>query len=653
MKHIKIFIITTLALISFSKLFAKDIPVLVISPGKSIQSESVVGSTVEVVTSDDIENSSQNGIAHIIEDFTTSTNLFQAGGMGTNVGIQLRGIEKRYSTVYIDGVKMLDPSSADGSFYLENVMKTGIERVEVLRGVQSSLYGGNAIGGAINIFTKKGREGKHSDFSIETASADTKNISYSMDGDDGKFSYFLGGSNLVTDGISAMSDNQEEDGYKNNSIIGNMGYKISDNFRLENSFRLADSYAEYDQVAAASNDKDTFTDNLEASGSIKLIHENNKFKNTLAFNKLQIERATESQATAGTVKRETYFGYRDGINYLGEYNFSLDNKIVYGVDAEFDAARYKKSFAGNDPVLHDEAIISQYFDYQFRPFEKLYSTFGLRSDDHTTVGRKTSGRATVAYQLDGNSKIRSSLGSGVRFPALYDYRFGSSNLVSQGSTLEDLQSERGNSFDLGYDTYLDNLDLGLNITYFNVVQKNSIESGDENGWVQRNGVGRNTSEGVELSGNWKPTSKDYSLGLGYTFTDSYDGQTCDAHHRDAWSDNECRVEGSAVSQAKVRVPRHALQAKVNYSFSPKFTTSLKGKYRSETRDFGNDNDPNGGWTDAILTDYYTFDLNGNYKIFDGYDLNFGISNLLDEEYYQAYDYSAPGRAFTVKLKRAL
>ena len=110
------------------------------------------------------------------------------------------------------------------------------------------------------------------------------------------------------------------------------------------------------------------------------------------------------------------------------------------------------------------------------------------------------------------------------------------------------------------------------------------------------------------------------------------------------------MEGSAVSTAKVRVPRHALQARVNYSFSPKFKTSLKGKYRSETRDFGNAND---SWTDAILTDYYTFDLNGSYKIFDGYDLNFGISNILDEEYYQAYDYSAPGRAFTVKLKRAL
>ena len=61
---------------------------------------------------------------------------------------------------------------------------------------------------------------------------------------------------------------------------------------------------------------------------------------------------------------------------------------------------------------------SQFFDYQFRPFENLYSTFGLRSDEHSSTGRKASGRTTLAYKLDGNNKIRSSLGSGIRFPSL-------------------------------------------------------------------------------------------------------------------------------------------------------------------------------------------------------------------------------------------
>ena len=139
----------------------------------------------------------------------------------------------------------------------------------------------------------------------------------------------------------------------------------------------------------------------------------------------------------------------------------------------------------------------------------------MRSDDHSTVGRKTSGRTTVAYQLDGNSKIRSSLGAGVRFPALYDYSYGSSTIVDKGGTLEEIQSERGLSFDFGYDTYLDNLDLGLSMTLFKTKQKNSILNNARTEWVQMNATGINTSEGIELSGNWRPVNKKISLNFDY------------------------------------------------------------------------------------------------------------------------------------------
>ena len=79
-------------------------------------------------------------------------NYFRSGGYGTISGIQLRGLPKRYSTVYIDGVKMSDPSSSDNSFYFSNIMNSSIKNVEVLRGSQSSMYGSGAIGGAINIY---------------------------------------------------------------------------------------------------------------------------------------------------------------------------------------------------------------------------------------------------------------------------------------------------------------------------------------------------------------------------------------------------------------------------------------------------------------------------------------------------------------------
>jgi outer membrane receptor for ferrienterochelin and colicin len=240
--------------------------------------------------------------------------------------------------------------------------------------------------------------------------------------------------------------------------------------------------------------------------------------------------------------------------------------VFDGIDSEFDASRYPRDFGQGANHKHDESIISQYFDFQFRPFEKLYSTFGLRSDRHSTVGRKTSGRTTVAYQLNGNSKIRSSLGAGVRFPALYDYAYGYSTIVDKDGTLEELQSERGLSFDLGYDIYLNNLDLGLSTTLFKTKQKNSILNNARTEWVQMNATGINTSQGIELSGYWKPVDKKISLNFGYTFTDSYDAATCDPDEMNSYLDGECHDRGSKVDSAKVRVPRHAIHHQGKNSF---------------------------------------------------------------------------------------
>ena len=159
LKLTKILIIFLLTLLFFNKSFSNDVPVIVISPGKTPQSKGTVGSTVTVIDGETIRNSNEIFLGAIIDKESGSTNTFQDGGHGTNMGIQLRGLEKRYSTVYIDGVKMSDPSTPDNSFYFQNIMKESIDRVEVLKGNQSSLYGPNAIGGTIHIFTKKGKPG--------------------------------------------------------------------------------------------------------------------------------------------------------------------------------------------------------------------------------------------------------------------------------------------------------------------------------------------------------------------------------------------------------------------------------------------------------------------------------------------------------------
>ena len=78
----------------------------------------------------------------------------------------------------------------------------------------------------------------------------------------------------------------------------------------------------------------------------------------------------------------------------------------------------------------------------------------------------------------------------------------------------------------------------------------------------RNASSVNTSEGIELQSQWSPLGKKYDLGLNYTFTNTFDANTCSEDHKNAYSDNECRHTGSAVAMAKVRVPRHALSTKL-------------------------------------------------------------------------------------------
>ena len=536
---------------------------------------------------------------------------------------------------------MNDPSTSDNSFYAQDIMKHSIDRVEILKGSQSSLYGANAIGGTINIFTKKGREGKHSNIEVSAGNNNTKSIFYSLDGADDKIDYYIGLNKFETGGISAMNDNDEKDSYRNDGINANLGYKISNNLKVENSLRYFDSFLNYDEVNNTRTDLNNSTDNTEVHYSLRFINEKDKFKNTVIYNKSYIERNTTgylADTGTGNSGYETYYGYRDAINFLGEYNFNLDNRIVYGLDNEFDAAKYPDG--ANNKLYSDEAIYSQFLDYQFRPLEKLYATIGIRQDTHTTVSRsETTHRATIAYQLDNNSKIRASYGTGVRFPALYDYFYGDVILHK-----EDLKAEKGESFDIGYETYLDKLNLGLNISLFKLKQTDPIVGQARTSWKQMNASGTNESEGIEFSTNWKPEDV-INIGFNYTFTDSFDSATCENPGKASY---ECFHEGTQVDQAKVRVPKHAFNASINYDASKNLKHSLLVKYSGERRDVGN---VNNGYADVILKEYILFDIASSYNLWDSYKIDFSLRNIFDEGYEQAYEYSGMERAINFDIRK--
>ena len=630
-------LLLTFLFLKYSIVQAKDIPVIVISAGKSLQSKSNVGSDVEVIDNKTIENSNEYFIGDILDNKLNGINYNQSGGYGTVSGIQLRGQPKRYTTVYIDGVKVSDPSTPSNDYYFNNLMSGSIDRVEILKGAQSSLYGSGALAGTVQLFSKKGQEGHNKDVNISTGSFNTQKVDLSFDGKSNDYDYFLGFTNFTTDGQSAMNDNSEKDGYRSDNLTMNYGYNFNENVRIENYLYYNDSLLEYDSVNKTQNDIEA-SDDQQASYTGRLIFDSGNLKNILSYNNTYSLRNITGNAP------KNYYGYRDAINLLSEYNFSLDNKIVFGVDNEFDAAELKDYYTDSKYSKSDEAIYSQYFDLQLRPGEKTYATFGVRRDDHTTVGDYYTGRITLAHKLDDKTKLRTNLGTSVRFPSLYTLHHG--NVLTNKDIIK---AETGKSIDIGVDKFFPEYNFNLSATTFFLEYKNDIK-----GWASNSGgIGekyysgggnyalnntnaKTESYGLELQTNWKP-SDNYILGFGYTRTESYDGATCD------------NPDGSCIDEMNVRVPRHQINLVGTKNINNNLSHTLKLKYVGERRDFGN---VNNSFKDVILSDYMIVDLVTKYKLFDTYNLNISAKNILKKGYSEAYQYKSPGRSFNFMLKKS-
>ncbi len=631
------YLILFLTFTNFTNLLAKDIPVIVISPGKTLQSKGTVGSDVEVVDSNIISNSGELFIGDILDGNLNGLNYFQQGGYGTVSGIQLRGQPKRYSTVYIDGVKVSDPSTPSNDYYFNNLISGSIDRIEVLKGAQSSLYGSGALAGTIQLFSKKGREGHNKDFNVSSGSFGSQKVDLSFDGKYDNYDYFIGFTNFSTDGESAMRDNSENDGYRSDSLTMNYGYNFNENFRLENYFYYNDSLLEYDSVNVTQNDIEA-TDDQQAIYTARLVNDNGDLKNTLSYNNTYVLRNVTGNS------KKNYYGYRDAINWVSEYNFDLDNRIIFGLDNEFDKAELYNWYTNDAYSESDEAIYSQYFDLQLRPKENTYTTFGLRRDYHTTAEDYYTGRATIAYKLDNNTKLRSNLGTSVRFPSLNSFNHGNRLKIK-----ENLKAETGKSIDIGIDKFLPKNNINFSATTFFLEYKNDIKGwqshteGVGGSWALDNSSSKTESYGLELQTDWKPNDF-YALALGYTRTESYDGTTCD-------NPDATGGPGSAKcnDEMNVRVPRHQINFSGSNVLNNNLTQTIKFKYVGERRDYGNTNN---NFEDVILSNYFTADYILNYKIFDSYNLNISARNITDQRYSEAYEYKAPGRSFNFMIGRS-
>ncbi|MDC6465627.1 TonB-dependent receptor [Pelagibacteraceae bacterium] len=634
-KKLKASILSLILVFSSNQVFADDVPVIVISPSKTTQSVSTVGTSVTVLNENFFQNSNELFLGDVLKGNSNSVNFFSNGGPGQTSAIQLRGMPKRYSTVYIDGVKMSDPSSVSNDYDFNHILTSQISRVEILKGNQSSIYGSGAVGGTINITTKKGEPGLQKNIQYNNASHGTHNLSLGLSGADEANNFYVGLERFQTDGMSAMTHNDEKDRYRNNSLVAKYGRKLSEQIKFESNVRVAETYMQYDkETATATADHAEEVDAVQSSAHISLLYEPNaKFNNKLTLANTYVKRIYAAAPSSGNTQQDDYYGDRYALSYSGGYNFNLDNSIVFGVESEHDEIQYDKNLAGLKEA-HAYAT-SSYFDLQSRVTNNIYATFGSRFDEHKHAGNEDSHRATLAYLFDNKStKLKTSYGTGMRFPSLFELNF----LNSFNSSMA---AESSESFDFGIEKSFSSSGLSFDATYFNIKYTDALEGwkGPKADWSTNNFPGVIKSQGLELDSKWLKSDQ-LNFGLNYTYTSTYDGAEQD----------DPDMNASYFMTQMVRVPRHLINLKTNMKIPgyKNLDLSLNTKWSDDARDYGNGNRT---WRDERLDDYLVNDLSIKYNLFNTYNLFFDINNILDEKYETVRDYSQMDRSYNFGIRR--
>jgi vitamin B12 transporter len=632
-------ILIFLTLIFTNKLYANDIPILVISPSKTLQSASNVGTSLTVLNEKDLENSNRSFLGESLDSLTTGLNFFQTGGAGSQMGIQLRGLPKAYSTVYVDGVKKSDATTPKNDFYFDDILTGQVSRVEILKGNQSSMYGSGAMGGAINIFSKKGKGDFKKDYSYNTGSNKTHNLNLSYGGSDNRKDFYVGLERFQTDGISSMTHNDENDEYKNHTFLTNYGYKISDQLDYRAIFKFTDSKLHYDAINESFNQIDNKSHEKDSSATIQVDYRPiNNFESNLVVGSGYMSRTAdniESQFSNSVVEQEVWT-YRNTVSLNNNYKISSKHNIAFGLEKEFEEMRYAMDENTSEDFRKGEDITSQYIDIQSKLTKNLYSTIGVRFDQHSQDLDEDSERLSFAYFSDSmEATFKSSYGTGIKFPSLYEFY--------KSVDPDSLVAEKGRSFDFGVQKNFINKGLDFDLTFFNHKYEDTIEGWKSASWTPKNRPGVVRTRGLELLSKFIP-KKDLDFKLGYTYNSTYDGADFDDPDLGPGS------AGDFLNSQIVRVPRHLINVSANYNITDTTILGWKTKWSDTARDYGNINNAGGNFRDIRLDSYAVHDISLDF-LYGKYKAYVNLTNILDEKYSQAVQFSTPERAFNFGLKK--
>ena len=584
---------------------------IVISASRVETKRVETGSSVTVINKQYLKENRNRTVAEILQDIP-GVSVTNTGGLGKSTSVFIRGADSNKTLVVIDGVEVNDLSNISGGYGFQNLMADNIERIEVLRGSQSALWGSDAIGGVINIVTKQGKSGFNPTASVEIGENNYHKENVNISGAQGDTNYSLSVTNLETDGISARDNESDDDSYENKSIMLKAGHQFTDIFEMDTLLRYVDSESEYDGYSAVS-DSGNYSTNKQYQAKINshLNLLNQQWKNRLSVglsnSKNEDFSSSDTSSEGKKIKTELQSDY-----YLKPVS-NFTQRVSFFAEHEND--NYQSWSMDEKERIEATGIVLGYgTDWQKLVFinAAIRHDFNNKFDDTTTYHLDASG------WINEGTRLHSSYGTGVKNPTLgqlYGYQsFGYSAYTGNPN----LTPEKSRSWDFGVEYNFSDVDAYVDLTYFDSRYTNMIDYESDSDF---NGTYVNldddaTARGLEFTGSLKLT-QDFRLNTSYTYMKTDDG------------------DGNELS----RRPEHSASINANYKYTPKLSANIGFRYVGTRIDSD----------DSELDSYMLTNIAVAYQVHKHIGLSARLENAFNENYEEVSGYNTDDRTIYVGI----
>jgi len=498
-----------------------DLPdTIVVTATRIPTPELKVASSITVVSADDIAARQLRSLPDVLKQ-VPGLNVVQTGGPGGQTSVFMRGTNSNHTKVLVDGIDLGDPSNPGGAFDFGHFLTEDIQKVEILRGPQSGLYGSDAIGGVINIVTKSGSGPAQFNAAAEGGSFGTFNQTGGLSGSRDEFHYaanvehFHSGKTPVTPlDLLAPGERRIDDYYDNFTASTKLGFDIAANADLGLVARYTDTHlrltgentanfpADFpDAAQSADNTLQTY-----ARATAHLLSFGGALEQTLgaAYGKVK------SAAVGPGLPRSDTVGERVKFDWQGNIELAVDQKLVLGAEHERDAI--------TAPISAGTRIDSGYAELQSSFGERLFEAVSVRYDANDRFGGKLTYRLAPAYVIkESGTKLKASLGTGFKAPTLDQLfqSFPEFNFFANPN----LKPESSVGWDVGFEQALSAERLRFGVTYFHNSITNLIA--DSADFTTDINIGRAVTQGAESFVAARPTPA-LTFRLDYTFTQATD-----------------------------------------------------------------------------------------------------------------------------------